>query len=159
MLLRFLLYGLIGWCAEIVWTAASEAIAGTRPAADDPRRLEPLSRAERLRLQGHTYLWMLPIYGSAVFLFEPAHDAIRGWWWPWRGAVYMLGIFGVEAVSGVLLRVITGRCPWDYSYARLHVAGVIRLDYAPVWFGFGLLLERVHDVLKGIEAPLRALAG
>jgi hypothetical protein len=25
-----------------------------------------------------------------------------------------------------------------------------------VWFAFGLLLERVHDLLRAVEAPVRA---
>jgi hypothetical protein len=36
------------------------------------------------------------------------------------------------------------------------VGGVIRLDYVPVWFAFGMVLERVHDLLLAIEGPLRA---
>jgi hypothetical protein len=35
------------------------------------------------------------------------------------------------------------------------VHGYIRLDYAPVWFAFGLVLERVHDVLVAVEPVLR----
>ena len=34
-------------------------------------------------------------------------------------------------------------CPWDYSRARSNIQGVIRLDYAPVWFLTGLLYERL----------------
>lgn len=37
----------------------------------------------------------------------------------------------------------TGHLPWDYSHARLNVKGVIRLDYAPVWFLTGLLYEKL----------------
>jgi uncharacterized membrane protein len=154
-MIRFVLYGLAGWCAEILWTALYEAISGTRVDGDTLEQ-RPLSRRERLRLMGHTYLWMLPIYGLAAFLFEPVHDALRGSPWLLRGTVYMLGIFAVEYAAGWLLRRLTGRCPWDYSYARLSVHGYIRLDYAPVWLGFGLLLERLHDVLIAIEGPLRA---
>ncbi len=62
----------------------------------------------------------------------------------------MVGIFVIEAIAGLLLKVFTGRCPWDYSYARWHVGGVIRLDYAPVWFAFGMVLERVHDWVRAL---------
>lgn len=137
MSVHFLAYGLLGWCAEIVWTAAYAAVER--------------KREDWLRLEGHTYLWMLPIYGSCALLFEPAHDAMRAWPWPVRGLVYMVGIFAVEAVTGLLLRRFTGRCPWDYSYARWNVGGVIRLDYAPVWFAFGLGLERFHDLLLALH--------
>ena len=54
MIIRFLLYGLLGWCAEIVWTALGNFVA------------------ERdWRLAGVSYLWMFPIYGSIAFLYEP----------------------------------------------------------------------------------------
>lgn len=155
-MIRFLAYGLLGWCAEIVWTAGYDAVSGTRRAAGDVVGREPVTRAERLRLAGRTYLWMLPIYGAGGLLFEPAHDAIRRLPWPARGAIYAVGIFAVEYLAGWLLRRLTGRCPWDYSYARASVAGYIRLDYAPVWFAFGLLLERVHAVLGAVEGPMRA---
>lgn len=160
MALRFLLYGLLGWCAEILWTALYEALAGSRPDEDDPGRRHPLSRRARLRLAGRTYLWMLPIYGSAAVLFEPAHEAVRAWPWLLRGLVWMGAIFAVEYAAGWVLRRLVGRCPWDYHSARWHVHGLIRLDYAPIWMAFGFLLERVHDVLRQIEPALRAaLAG
>jgi Putative ABC-transporter type IV len=153
VLSRFLLYGLIGWCAEILWTAAWDGATGTRPAEHPGRRI-PLSRRERLRLTGHTYLWMLPIYGGAALLFEPVHDAMRHLAWPLRGLLWTCAIFAVEAAAGLGLRRATGRCPWDYSYARLSVAGVIRLDYAPVWFAVGLGLERLHDLLLRVGPSL-----
>jgi uncharacterized membrane protein len=154
--LRFVAYGLLGWCAEIVWTASYDALSGRRRGVGDTVERVPISRAERLRLAGHTYLWMLPLYGLAALLFEPAHDAVRTLAWPLRGAIYATGIFAVEYAAGWLLRRTIGRCPWDYSYARASVHGLIRLDYAPVWFLFGLLLERAHDVLRAVEGPLRA---
>lgn len=159
MLLRFLLYGLWGWCSEILWTAATEAVCGTRPDDGDVTKKVTIPRAQRLRLAGHTCLWMLPIYGSAALLFEPVHETVRALHFAARGAFYMVGIFAVEALAGLALRWTTGRCPWDYSYARTSVGGVIRLDNAPVWFAFGLLLERVHDVLVTVERPLRAAIG
>jgi hypothetical protein len=141
---RFVAYGLFGWCAEIVWTALYAAVFGTRQGLE-------LSREERWRLRGHTYLWMLPIYGSAALFFEPAHELLRAHFWPVRALSYMLGCFAVEALSGALLKWSIGRCPWDYSYSRWSaLGGTIRLDYAPVWLTFGMLLERVHDLLRVI---------
>jgi uncharacterized membrane protein len=101
---------------------------------------------------------MFPIYGSAALLFEPVHDAVRGAPWGLRGLAYAIGIFAVEYVAGAALSRATGRCPWDYSASRASVHGYIRLDYAPVWFAFGLLLERLHDALRLIEPALRATA-
>jgi Putative ABC-transporter type IV len=151
MLRHFVAYGLLGWCAEIAWTAAYDFVTRTRRAEGDSHARVPLGRAERWRLQGRSYLWMFPIYGLAAVLFDPVHDAVRAWAWPLRGALYTAGAFAVEGAAGLALRALTGRCPWDYSYARWHVKGVIRLDYIPVWFAFGMLLERVQDFLRAID--------
>lgn len=159
MLLRFVVYGLIGWCCEIVWTASYDLVTGTARAPGDAPGRVPLSTAGRLRLAGRTYLWMLFIYGGGALVFEPAHEAVRHLPLVARGAVYAAGCFAVEYVAGFLLKRATGACPWDYSYARTSVHGYIRLDYTPAWFVFGLFLERVHDVLIAVEPSLRVALG
>ena len=52
----------------------------------------------------------------------------------------MLCIFAVEFVTGSFLKLMH-LCPWDYSQSPWNINGVIRLDYAPVWFIAGLLFE------------------
>lgn len=52
----------------------------------------------------------------------------------------MLHIFAGEFLSGIALKKL-GICPWDYSSSPFNVLGVIRLDYAPLWFGLGLFYE------------------
>jgi uncharacterized membrane protein len=142
MWIRFILYGLGGWCAEIVFTATRDRVRG---------------RVSDWKLKGTTYLWMLPIYGSIVFLYEPVHDAIRQWPWPLRGLVYMVGFFAIEYLAGWLLKRLTGSCPWDYSqWSRWSVNGYIRLDYAPIWFFVGLGLEPVHDFLVQLTPSIVA---
>jgi uncharacterized membrane protein len=135
---RFIVYGLLGWCAEVAWNA-------TRRVA----RQRPLD----WRLHGQTNLWMFPVYGSCVFLFEPLHNALRAWPWPVRGTMYLVGFWTVEYAVGWILRYAIGRCPWDYSYARWHLHGMLRWDLAPVWFVFGLMMERVHDLLLRVAIP------
>ncbi len=146
----FVVFGLFGWCAEIVWTGFCEAVTGLRPATHDPTVLARIPRAERLRLTGRTYLWMFPIYGTAGLLFVHVHHWLSAWPWPTRGAVYMIGAFAIEALTGWILRRVTQRCPWDYSYARASaLGGLIRLDYAVPWFLFGLILEQVQALVVG----------
>lgn len=136
MLVRFFIYGIAGWCAEIVWTAVTERFRG---------------RQKDWRLIGHTSLWMLPIYGLAAPLYEPVHNALRGQFFLVRGLVYMAGIWAVEYATGWLLRRLTGQCPWDYSRLRGSLGGgLIALEYAPVWFAFGLLLEPLHNALLSV---------
>ena len=54
------------------------------------------------------------------------------------GLEYFYQIF----ISGSFLREI-GICPWDYSAARFQYRGIIRLDYAPLWFAAGLIFEKI----------------
>ena len=45
-------------------------------------------------------------------------------------------------ISGTLLRKVDA-CPWDYSNTPFNIKGLIRLDYAPLWFCAGLLFEKI----------------
>jgi uncharacterized membrane protein len=139
MWIRFVIYGLLGWCGEIIFTAL------------------PKCRPIDWQLRGHTFLWMFPIYGLIAPLYEPVHDALRTWPWPARGLVYTAGFIAVEFISGWMLARLIGRCPWDYSgKTRWHVRGFARLDYAPIWFAVGLALEPVHDFLLVLTPAIQA---
>ena len=54
----------------------------------------------------------------------------------------MLCIYLGEYISGRLLKN-KDMCPWDYSGVPLQCHGVIRLDYAPLWFTAGLIFEKI----------------
>jgi hypothetical protein len=133
---RFLAYGAAGWVSEVVTTG-----------------LRSHGRDGDWRLTSHTYLWMLPVYGSAAFLFEPAHDRLRSRPVWERGAAWVAGIYAVEAASGTAIKALTGEVPWDYARPRgrkpvpRHWKGLVRPSYAPIWFAVGLGLERLHDRL------------
>ena len=84
---------------------------------------------------------MFPIYGCAAIIRPLSlllHE--KSTWL--RGTIYMLIIFSGEFISGKWLKK-HGCCPWDYSKAKLNVDGIIRLDYAPVWFLTGLFYEKL----------------
>jgi hypothetical protein len=132
---RALVYGVVGVASEVAFTGARGSV---------------LRRS--WKLEGHSYLWMLPIYGLSAFLFEPAHEAVRSKVWWQRAAVYSVGIMGVEYGVGMGLRRGVGLVPWDYSeHSRWSLpGGATRLDYAPLWGVAGLALERVHDVLRDV---------
>lgn len=132
MLIRFVVYGLLGWCMEIVWTGL------------------PKRRPVDWRLRGHTTWWMFPIYGLVAPLYEPVHNRMRVAQVPWlqRGLVYMLGIMSIEVATGWLIERATGAIPWDYrGTTRWQWRGLTRFDYAPLWLLVGLGLEPVHDRL------------
>ena len=123
---NFLLCGLLGWSLEIFWTG-----------------LHSLFKRDR-QLMGHSSLWMFPIYGSAAFLSPIIRLLKKHSFWK-RGLVYMLCIYAGEYISGSLLKK-RDFCPWDYSRSRFHYRGLIRFDYAPLWFTAGLLF--VNSFLK-----------
>jgi len=54
---KFLIYGILGWTLEIIWTSAWNALNGD------------------LKLTGTTYGWMFIIYGLAIYL-EKIHEQI-----------------------------------------------------------------------------------
>lgn len=120
---NFLKCGLAGWCMEILFTAMVSL------------------RRRDMTLKGTTSLWMFPIYGCAA-IFAPISRLIgrRSAWL--RGFVYMGAIFATEFVTGKLLSK-RRLCPWDYSKKRWNINRVVRLDFAPCWFGAGLLFEHL----------------
>jgi Predicted membrane protein len=134
---KFILYGLIGWCAEVFWTGLGSLLKGD------------------LMLTSFTFMWMFPIYGMAVLL-EPIHDIIRNKPVFIRGGVYVILFFTIEFVTGNLLKLLLGACPWDYSKSPLSVCGVIRIDYIPVWFFAGLLFEKIHDKFTYLSKIINA---
>jgi len=120
-LTRFAIYGVIGWSMEVLWTGLGSLLK------------------RDLTAKSTTSIWMFFIYGSAAF-FTPFIDLISPLPLMARGVIYALCIFAIEYAAGMTLRYFD-MCPWDYSDAKTSVQGVIRLDYAPVWFGVGLLFE------------------
>uniref|UniRef100_A0A3B3UPH2 Transmembrane protein 229B n=1 Tax=Poecilia latipinna TaxID=48699 RepID=A0A3B3UPH2_9TELE len=94
------------------------------------------------RLPGHSSIWALPMYGSAIFCME----ALRAWLLaqsrslPVRLAVYTLFIYMWEFSWGVGLSLL-GACPWDYSAHRYNLGGLVTLDYAPAWAVAGLIAD------------------
>ena len=119
----FFTCGLTGWCMEIIYTSLYSF------------------RNKNYKLVGNTSIWMFPIYGMASLLY-PLCRLLKGKNILLRGGIYTCIIFAGEFLSGTLLQKIKA-CPWDYSNARLNVKGLIRLDYAPLWFGAGLLFEKI----------------
>ncbi|HEX2196498.1 MAG TPA: hypothetical protein VHJ76_06185 [Actinomycetota bacterium] len=128
--LRLAVYAAAGFAFEVAFSA-----------------LHDLQRGRRVRLR--TSPWMLPVYALLLPLYEPVHDRLRGKPLPLRATVYGLGFLAVEYASGSFFRRVLGDAPWDYTYARRHVNGLIRPDYFFLWALAGLLAERLHDELTG----------
>ena len=125
MMKNFMIFGVLGWCAEILWTGFCSLLMGD------------------VSLTAKTYLWMFPIYGLAglslpLFLLFRKHCSL----WQ-RVGFYVFAIFAAEFVTGWFLQEVTGVCPWDYGDRLFSVRGFIRLDYAPLWAVLGLFFEWV----------------
>ena len=135
---RFALYGIVGWAIEVVATGAWAA-------------LRDRDRAATAR----TYLWMHPVYGAGGLLLEQIERLTSSWPRPARAAAFLPAIYAVEAIAGGLLRRILGRCPWDYRGRGWHVAGLIRLDYAPVWWLVGYLFPSTRARVAQAAARAR----
>lgn len=121
----FLKCGVIGWCMEIIWTG-----------------FHAVCRQE-WKMTGQSSLWMFPIYGCGTFIL-PLSKLIKKWHIAARGLLYAILIFAVEFSTGRFLWK-KNSCPWDYSRSKWNISHVIRLDYAPVWFGVGLLFEKLGN--------------
>ena len=124
----FLFCGLAGWCMEGLWTGLHSVASG------------------ELTMIGKTSLLMFPIYGCAAVI-RPLYEKFSSVPVMIRGCIYTVGIFSVEFISGAFLRCFH-MCPWDYSQAPLNYKGLIRLDYAPLWFGTGLFFEKILKKLS-----------
>ncbi|WP_343209433.1 putative ABC transporter permease [Anaerolentibacter hominis] len=122
----FLRCGLSGWCFECFFTGLHSVIH-----KEDPKLL------------CRTSVWMFPIYGMAAVL-SPVCKGLKNKHCSkmLRGTIYTLCIFTGEFVTGKLLKRHEA-CPWDYSQAKLNLQGVVRLDYAPLWFLVGLYYENL----------------
>lgn len=133
---RFILYGLLGWCAEVAFTGVTDFF-----------------RTRDRRLPARTSIWMFPIYGLLAPLYEPVHAVLRPRLsFPARAAVYGAGFLLVEYATGWALRRMVGEAPWDYSDAPYHVNGLIRPDYFVLWAIAGAALEPLHDRLAPSSA-------
>ena len=126
---RSAIYAGVGFAFEVAFSALHDAV-----------RQKPI----RLR----TSPWMLPIYALLQPLYEPLHGALRDRVpAPVRAATYGVGIMTIEYASGRALRATRGEAPWDYTYARRNIDGLVRPDYFPMWSLAGLALEKLHDRL------------
>lgn len=136
--LNFCKCGIAGWCLEVMFTSMESIMA------------------RDWRLMGQTSLLMFPIYGMGALL-APIGKAVDRWIGsqPLRGTdqyvrhgmLYMVLIFTAEYISGAWLKA-RGMCPWDYSGRQSNINGLIRLDFAPLWFATGLLFERITKTKK-----------
>lgn len=131
-LLLFAIFGCLGITSEIFFTAICNFI-----------KLSPDSIGLALKLEGNSYIWMFFIYGLAAIIFPILFNRIKKYHIIFRLLLYTVIIFSIEFITGWILDITTGQCPWEY-HSPLAVCGYINLYYTPFWAGFGFLLEKVY---------------
>ncbi len=124
---KFITCGAFGWCLECFWTG-----------------LHSIQKRTDKRFLCQTSVWMFPIYSMAAFI-EPIGKLMKGKSFLFRGSIYTICIYTMEFFTGTLLKKHHA-CPWDYSAAKTNIKGVIRLDFAPLWFLTGLAYERLLGI-------------
>jgi len=143
---RACVYGTGGVAMEVVFTGVAQAFHRDRA---------------NWKLQGHSYLWMLPLYGAlAAYVYEPVRDSLRRRPVPVRAVAYAAGTIALEYASGRLLKRTVGVIPWDYTGHGQFVrgGGATRLDYAPLWAVAGMAAERLSDRLRRRPTPAPELS-
>lgn len=120
---RFFIYGFIGCSMEVFWTGIASLFKGDAA------------------LMSHSSIWMIIIYGLAVFL-EPFQKILKDNSWFVRGLVYMILIYVVEYITGFALDILNIQV-WQYKDV-LNINGYITLTFAPLWFLVGLFFEKVR---------------
>lgn len=126
---KFFLYGCIGILIEFFFTSISSLIN------------------KNWKATGHSYLWMLGVYGLTAIFLETLSESLP---WPfWAKAfVYVPIIYGVEALSGWTLQKLIGDIPWNYPKSKWSPMGLINLKYAPYWFILALCFEWISFYLR-----------
>lgn len=138
-LFGFILFGLAGFGAEIIFTALYDLVFSVLDGKNPD-----------LALKGQSYIWMFPIYGLGAFLMKWAYPKIARYIIPIRLVIYVIGIFIIEYAAGFLLEHFTGKCPWDYN-GRPFAFHYINLAYAPYWAILGFILELLHQTTLRYE--------
>lgn len=149
-----------GMLGEVLFTSVVDLVApgflkswnvhGKRPMAQEAPTWRPLRDR---RLVGYTFLWMVPVYAVTALVYVPLHEVLAPLPGAARAIATALYFFAIEFAFGLGYRTIIGVCPWDYSYSRWSILGVIRLDFAPIWLGVACLVEpRWSKILQLAQA-------
>jgi hypothetical protein len=124
---------LIGITLEIFWTSIINSI-----------------KVSDLKLTGKTYLWMFPVYAIVPLIYILILPNFNHTNIFFRGIIYMLAFYLLEFISGWLIKKLVKVSPWNYEGYSINIFGkkyksnlngLICLEYAPIWFLYGILGE------------------
>lgn len=133
----FFLYGILGWCVEVIYAAIRE---------------------HRLVNRGFLCGPICPIYGFGMVGLLHCIRRLPAGSEPGVVTVFVVGMVlttAIELVGGwVLFRLYHIRW-WDYSHLKGNLGGYICPQFSLLWgLGSVIMVKFVHPLLAGISAPL-----
>lgn len=134
----FFLYGILGWCVEVVYAAIRE---------------------RRLVNRGFLCGPICPIYGfGMVGLLHCIRRLLAGENSPGILTVFLVGMVlttAIELIGGwVLFRLYHIRW-WDYSQLKGNLGGYICPQFSLLWgLGSVVMVKGIHPLLDRVSAPL-----
>lgn len=107
------------------------------------------------RLKGHSSLWALPMYATAIYVMEGLRAQLLAHSWPLpvRLGAYALFIYLWEFSWGMGLTFL-GACPWDYFDFRYNLCGLVTLEYMLPW-SVGAFLVEQHVIRNTLRIRLQ----
>jgi len=146
-LIRFIIFGLLGYNVEVIFTSLHSFVDVLRESGW-PLHLGEALQAKTGLLAFFIYCWAaIPFtYISKPFqkllpdhFFKPIPH-LGNWT---RGLVYGLIFMAIEFVTGLIAWGISGWSvlPWEYTHIPLNVLGIITFTFLPFWTFAGALGE------------------
>jgi hypothetical protein len=136
--LSFLFYGLIGINIEVFFTGIKSLLN------------------KDWRGTGTTYVHMFWIYAIGGFLLSKIAENFSFSSNIYANAILMAAllyvpiIYAIELTSGLVLKRILGKIPWEYPPGPYTFRGLIRLDYCFYWFGLAILFQPLAIFVKKV---------
>ncbi len=127
---RFIMFAVLGLTMEVMFTGISGLIS-----------------YRNISMNGHSSPWMMIDYGLLGIITPWLRNPLKAKKipLPFRAVVYMIGIFIVEYVSGIIFHKVLGLRIWDYSNLRWNLHGQITLMYIPAWYSLSLGVEKLYE--------------
>lgn len=144
ILVKIFGYVMFGFFMEVFFVMMSKFIDGK-------------IRGKEIYLEGHTYLWMAPVYGILfIGIFEPVHALISNFDMVFRWVIWGVSFTFFEGLFGYIYDKILGFCPWDYSGSKWKVFknGYTKWSLIPLWGIAGLIIEGYSTILIKYSGPI-----
>ena len=153
IIFRTLAYVFFGLVLEIIFTAISNRINPVTNSADGV----DLGKTKLMR--GDVSLFMIPIYASIVWLYEPIFNSLYyvHTWLIIRFIIWSILISSIEAFTGFIYDKVFKIRPWDYSLCKDKVFknGYTRWSYVPMWGIAGIVLELYVQILRSLSPQIQ----